>query len=126
MLLLPRRDEKEVDVGANSIEIVESMLCIGVAMLGVLLPRKVVRNIHKIRSVTRFIVKLVAENLRSLAEVELVSVSHDPRVKNSGEVSLRMPTKTSKRHSWFLYLQNAIVDTTLFAAIATDGLRPGS
>ena len=102
------------------------MLCIGVAMPGVFLPRKVVRNIHKSRSVIRLIVKLVAENLRSLAEVELVSVSHDPRVKNSGEVSLRMPTKTSKRHSWFLYLQNAIVDTTLFAAIATDGLRPGS
>lgn len=52
LLLLPRRDEKEVDVGASSIEIVESMLCIGVAMPGVLLPRKVVRNIHKIRSVS--------------------------------------------------------------------------
>jgi hypothetical protein len=126
LLLLPRRDEKEVDVGANSIGIVEPILSIGVAMPGVRLPRKIVRNIHKSRSVIRLIVKLVAENLRSLAEVELVSVSHDPRVKNSGEVSLRMPTKTSKRHSWFLYLQNAIVDTTSFAAIATDGLRPGS
>ena len=126
MLLLPRRDEKEVDVRASSIEIVESMLCIDVAMPGVFLPRKVVRNMHKSRSVIRLIVKLVAENLRSLAEVELVSVSRDPRVKNSGEVSLRMPTKTSKRHSWFLYLQNAIVGTTSLAAIATDGLRPGS
>ena len=75
MLLLPRRDEKEVDVGASSIEIVEFILCIGGTMPGVLLPRKVVRNIHKIRSVIRLIVKLVAENLRSLAEVELVSVS---------------------------------------------------
>ena len=53
------------------------MLCIGVAMPGVLLPRKVVRNIHKIRSVIRLIVKLVVENLRSLTEVELVSVSRD-------------------------------------------------
>ena len=56
MLLLPRRDEKEVDVGASNIGIVESILCIGVAMPGVLLPRKVVRNTHKIHSVTRFIV----------------------------------------------------------------------
>ena len=126
MLLLPRRDEKEVDVRASSIEIVESILCIGVAMPGVFLPRKVVRNMHKSRSVIRLIVKLVVENLRSLAEAELVSVSRDPRVKNSGEVSLRMPTKTSKRHSWFLYLQNAIVDTTSLAAIETEGLRPGS
>ena len=75
LLLRPRRDEKEVDVGANSIGIVEPMLCIGVAMPGVFLPRKVVRNIHKSRSVIRLIVKLVAENLRSLAEIELVSVN---------------------------------------------------
>jgi len=46
-------------------------------MPGVLLPRKVVRNTHKIHSVTRFIVKLVAENLRSLAEVVLVSGGHE-------------------------------------------------
>ena len=52
LLLRPRRDEKEVDVGANSVGIVELMLCIGVTMPGVLLPRKVVRNIHKIRSVS--------------------------------------------------------------------------
>ena len=39
------------------------MLCIGVTMPGVFLPRKVVRNMHKSRSVIRLIVKLVAENI---------------------------------------------------------------
>ena len=53
LLLRPRRDEKEVDVGASSMGIVEPILCIGAAMPGVLLPRKVVRNIHKIRSAIR-------------------------------------------------------------------------
>jgi len=57
--------------------IVELILCIGVTMPGVFLPRKVVRNMHKSRSVTRFIVKLVAENLRSLAEIGLVSANRD-------------------------------------------------
>ena len=89
LLLRPRRDEKEVDVGASNISKVELILYIGATMPGVLLPRKVVRNIHKIRSVIRLIVKLVAENLRSLTEVELVSVNHDLRVKNSGEVSYK-------------------------------------
>ena len=71
MLLLPRRDEKEVDVRASSIEIVESMLCIGVAMPGVFLPRKVVRNMHKSRSAVRHVVK----SKSSLAEIELVNVN---------------------------------------------------
>lgn len=71
MLLRPRRDEKEVDVGASSINIVEFILCIDVTMPGVFLPRKVVRNMHKSRSATRYVVG----NIPSLAEVELVSVN---------------------------------------------------
>jgi len=72
LLLRPRRDGKEVDVGASSIEIVESILCISVVMPGVLLPRKVVRNIHKSRSATRHAVKPISA---CLAKIEPVSVN---------------------------------------------------
>ena len=73
MLLLPRRDEKEVDVGANNIGVAEPILSIGVAMPGVRLPRKIVRNIHKSRSAVRHVVR----SKSSLTEIELVSVNRD-------------------------------------------------
>ena len=56
-------------------------------MPGVLLPRKPVRNGHKKYSVTRLIVKLVAENLRSLAEVGLVSFD-----RSSARINARVPS----------------------------------
>lgn len=88
MLLRPRRDEKEVDVGASSVGIVELILYIDVAMPGVRLPRKIVRNIHKSHSAARHVVRPISA---CLAEIELVSFN-----RSSIRIHARWPAVLSK------------------------------